>query len=86
MIQFLLLSSLSLLEKDLDNLKFYEIKKENQGKTKLMSYLLSNRKIITYFLTTQIKIITKDSNISNIDKLDKFFKYLWKEYEMINDL
>ena len=49
MIQFLLLSSLSLLEKDLDNLKFYEIKKENQGKTKLMSYLLSNRKLSLIF-------------------------------------
>tara|TARA_B100001093_G_scaffold197137_1_gene189445 strand:+ start:2514 stop:4055 length:1542 start_codon:yes stop_codon:yes gene_type:complete len=87
MVQFLLLCSLSLLEKELSNLSFYDIsKKENQGKTKLMTYLLTNRKIITYFLTTQINIITKDSNISNSDKLDKFFKYLWKEYEMINDL
>ena len=61
-------------------------KQGHKGETNLMTYLHTNQKIITYFLTTQINIITKDSNISNSDKLDKFFKYLWKEYEMINDL
>jgi hypothetical protein len=87
-IQFILLTTLSALQKPkLQQLTFYEYDKNTGSQSStLINYLTSNLAIISYFLNTQIDIITKDSNISNSDKQDKFFKYLWKEYEMLLDL
>ena len=87
-IQFILLSSLSSLSKDkLSKLTFNEFDKNTGSQSStLINYLNSNLQIIIYFLNKQIDIITNDSNISNSDKQDKFFKYLWKEYEMLLEL
>jgi len=86
LIQYLLLASLSNIKIiELKKLEFYDYT-EIQGQSHLISYLNANLNIITYFLNTQIDIITKDLNISNSDKKDKFLKYLWKEYEILLNL
>jgi len=87
-IQFILLTTLSALPKPkLEKLKFYGYDKNTGSQSStLINYLSENLHIISYFLNTQIDIITNDSNISNSDRQDKFFKYLWKEYEMLLDL
>lgn len=87
-IQYILLTALSALPKQkLEKLKFYEYDKNTGSQSStLINYLSTNLHIISYFLNKQIDIITNDSHISNSDKQDKFFKYLWKEYEMLLDL
>ena len=87
-IQFILLTSLSALPKNkLEKLTFYDFEKNTGSQSStLINYLSSNLQLITYFLNKQIDIITNDSDISNSDKQDKFFKYLWKEYEMLLEL
>jgi hypothetical protein len=87
-VQYILLTTLSILpHKIFPQITFYNYRK-NQSKTStlLINYLDKNLSTITHFLNTQINIITNDSNISNSDKQNKFFKYLWKEYEMLLDL
>ena len=87
-IQFILLTALSALDiPTFKQLKFYDYDKNTGSQSStLINYLSANLHIISYFLNTQIDIITNDSHISNSDKQDKFFKYLWKEYEMLLDL
>ena len=87
-IQFILLTSLSALPTNkLEKLTFYKFEKNTGSQSStLINYLSSNLQLITYFLNKQIDIITNDSDISNSDKQDKFFKYLWKEYEMLLEL
>ena len=82
------MTSLSALPTNkLEKLTFYKFEKNTGSQSStLINYLSSNLQLITYFLNKQIDIITNDSDISNSDKQDKFFKYLWKEYEMLLEL
>lgn len=87
-VQYILLTTLSILpDRIFPQITFYDYpKNKSKNSTILINYLDENLSTITHFLNTQINIITNDSNISNSDKQNKFFKYLWKEYEMLLDL
>ena len=87
-VQYILLTTLSILPHNIfPQITFYDYpKNKSKTSTLLINYLDENLSTIKHFLNTQINIITNDSNISNSDKQNKFFKYLWKEYEMLLDL
>jgi len=85
-LEFILLASIqSLSPEKLKKITMFPY--SNKKPTNFISYLKhQNLAMITFFLNTQIHIITNDSNISNDNTFDKFLKYLWSEYKMLLNL
>lgn len=85
-IRYLLVTCLHILHSSNKSRNYITPQIENKGTTQFIIYLHYNLPIILDFLYTQIDIMMKDSNMSNIDREDNFLKYLIKEYNILLEL